>query len=474
MVAELLARTDQVNFFEELEKKKKSAFVAIYGRRRVGKTFLVRKHFEGRLSFYVTGVANINTTQQLLNFHLAIKKQYPQSPDTPPATWLQAFQLLIEVLEKTETNPKIVFIDELPWFDTAHSAFIPALEHFWNSWAANRNDIILITCGSAASWMLNKLINNTGGLHNRVTHRIKLEPFTLREVEMFFKNKNAAFDRYQLVQLYMAMGGIPYYLEMIDTGLSAAQNIDKLCFVKNAPLQTEFTILYRSLFKKADNHIAIIEALSKKAKGLSRDELLRSAKMANGGGATRVLKELEECNFIRRYPAFEKKGKNSLYQLSDFYSLFYLRFIKNVKTLDENTWLKKIDSPDYRAWSGYAFEQVCLWHLQQIKIALGISGIHSSASSWVGRTEKSKAQIDLLIDRRDQVINLCEMKFSISPFTIDKAYSDELRKKIGLFREGTGTRKAIYLTMITTYGITQNQYAGSLVQNNLTMDALFH
>jgi hypothetical protein len=353
------------------------------------------------------------------------------------------------------------------------SGFVAALEHFWNSWASARKDVVLIVCGSAASWMINKLINNKGGLHNRVTHRIKLEPFTLKECEVFFKKRSAVFDRHQLVQLYMVMGGIPFYLEQVDTGLSAAQNINNLCFTPTGLLQNEFNNLYASLFKKADNHIAIIEALASKAKGLGREQLLKIAGIPNGGGATRLLKELEESSFIRRYNSFGKRKKNSLYQLTDFYSLFYLKFIKNTTAVDENIWINSLDTPQYRAWSGYAFEQVCLHHLPAIKKALGISGIQTKSGAWLGNTAEKGAQIDLIIDRRDHVINICEMKFSIEKYTITKKYAAEIRNKIALFKAETDTKKAIYFTMLTSFGLVQNNYATALVQNNLTMDVLF-
>ncbi|MGJ7030974.1 AAA family ATPase [Niabella hirudinis] len=465
----LIGRTKELEQIKKICGSTQSEFVAIYGRRRVGKTFLIREAFNGYFDFYVTGMANVNTRQQLLNFHLALKKYDPAAKENAlPENWLMAFQRLISLLELKANDQKTVFLDELPWLDTAQSGFMSALEHFWNSWASSRKDIILIVCGSAASWMINKLIHNTGGLHNRVTHRIKLEPFTLAECETFLKSRNTVFDRYQVIQLYMVMGGIPFYLNQVEPGSSAAQNIDRICFSENGLLVTEFDDLYRSLFNKAEKHILIIEALSKKAKGLTRDEIIVITKLPNAGSTTRILKELEESGFIRKYYSFGKKERNSLYQLSDFYSLFYLRFIVNRR--DENNWINGLDDPKHRAWSGYAFEQVCLAHIKEIKQALGISGVQTTASSWIG----NGAQIDLVIDRKDQVINLCEMKFSVNDFKITKKYAGELRNKIAAFRETTNTRKALFITMITTYGLASNEYAGALVQNSLSMDVLFH
>jgi AAA+ ATPase superfamily predicted ATPase len=471
---EIIGRKSELSHLRKLNEATSSSFVAIYGRRRVGKTYLIRNAFDNQFDFYVTGMWKVNLAQQLANFHVALIKYDLQAKAEEPANdWFTAFQQLAKLLESGKSGKKIVFLDELPWFDTAQSGFVSALEHFWNSWASARTDIILVVCGSAAGWMINKLINNKGGLHNRVTHRIRLEPFTLNECEEFFKYKGANFDRYQVIQLYMAMGGIPFYLEQIVAGQSAAQNINRMCFQKDGMLRNEFDNLYRSLFDKAEKHIAIVEALSKKAKGLTRENLIKEAKLPSGGSFTRVLVELEESGFIRKYTAYGNKERNSLYQLTDFYSLFYLKFIKNSSKLDENSWLNELDSPVQRAWSGYAFEQVCLAHINQIKQFLGISGVQTATSSWIS-SGRLGAQIDLLIDRRDHVINICEMKFSLNSFTIDKKYAEELRNKIGVFKEESKTRKSVFLTMITTFGLAQNQYSMSLVQNDLTMDVLFN
>ena len=470
---EIAGRTYEKQIFANLVASEKASFVAVYGRRRVGKTFLIREYFNKEFTFHFTGMANASLTQQLANFNNAYAQYDRGNAGKLAESWFEAFIQLIEYLETNPKERKIIFIDELPWLDTAASGFLSALEHFWNSWASAQKNIILIVCGSAASWMINKLINNKGGLHNRVTHRIHLQPFTLTECEEFFQLRQAAFDRYQLLQLYMVMGGIPFYLEQVDTTKSAAQNIDRLCFTRNGLLQNEFNNLYASLFKNAEKHVAIIEALATKLKGITREELIKISGLPNGGGTTRLIKELEASNFIRRYRPFEKKNRNSLYQVIDLYSLFYLRFINTASVLDENNWINNLDSPAYRAWSGYAFEQVCLLHIDNVKGGLGIKGIQTTTSSWIGNDQKNAAQIDLVIDRRDQVINICEMKFSIAKYAITKKYAEDIRNKIGVFKADTGTKKSIYFTMLTTFGLVQNEYANSLVQNDLTMDVLF-
>ena len=469
----LIGRSHELHELQKLYDEDVSSFAAIYGRRRVGKTFLIRHAFYNNFDFYLTGLANVSTTQQLTNFHLAMLKYDPSAEGKLPATnWMAAFQQLISLLESSSKPKKLIFLDELPWLATAKSGFIPALEHFWNAWASARNDIKLIVCGSAAAWMINNLINNRGGLHNRVTNRMRIQPFSLHECELFFQTRQAVFDRYHLVMFYMVMGGIPFYLELVNSKLSSAQNINRLCFEKDGMLRSEFDNLYHSLFNKAEKHIAVIEALSKKTKGLTRKEIIKETKLSEGGSITRILKELEESDFIRRYAPYGNKEQEGLYQLIDCYSLFYLKWIKRSSALDENFWINQLDSPSQRAWSGYAFEQVCLAHIRQIKKALGISGVQTVTSSWISFNSPKGAQIDLLIDRRDQVINICEMKFSINNFAIDKKYADELKNKMSVFKEETRTKKALFLTIITTHGLTKNNFA-LMVQNELKMDVLF-
>ncbi|MDO9001000.1 MAG: ATP-binding protein [Bacteroidota bacterium] len=468
----IIGRSKEIEILNENLASDKPEFVALYGRRRIGKTYLIRNVFEDKFTFRLTGVAQATLREQLTNFNMAMQEQHPQAGHRNATNWMEAFQQIKQVIEKSKQKKKIIFIDELPWFDTAHSKFIPALEHFWNSWASSRKDVLLVVCGSAASWMINKLINNKGGLHNRVTQRLKIEPFTLNECQDLLKHKKITLEHYQLIQLYMALGGIPFYWDAIKKGLSAPQHINKLCFEPNGLLKDEFNKLFKSLFAKAERHEIIVAALAKKSKGLTREEISKESKIPTGGNLTNLLDELEESGFIRRYVPFGKQSRNSLYQLCDFFSLFHIKFIKGKKTFGKDHWLNMIDSPKHRSWSGYAFEQVCLAHIPQIKKALGISGIGTETSSWKSTQSKDGAQIDLVIDRRDGVINLCEMKFSVSPFIIDKRYDAELRNKVGAFRAETQTKKSVFLTMLTTFGLQDNSYAGN-VQNDLKMDVLF-
>ncbi len=469
-----IGREQETQLLEKVFKETRSAFVAVYGRRRVGKTELIRHVLGEHTVFNLTGIAHVTTEQQLANFQAAFERQAPLTLHrTIPGNWFSAFQQLITFLETGAEGKKVIFLDELPWLDTNKSDFMSSLEHFWNSWASARKDIMLVVCGSAASWMLNTLIHNRGGLHNRVTTRIRLEPFTLREAEILLKRKNQALDRYQIIQYYMAVGGVPFYLDTFDERLTPMQNIEIQCFSKDGFLRSEFDDLFQSLFSKAEKHIAIVEAIAKKTKGLTREDILKATKLPNNGNTTQLLEELEESGFIRKYMPFQKTSRHSMYQLIDFYTLFYLKFIKNTQFLESGNWTTLTDSSIYKTWCGYAFEQICLMHVAQIKQALGISGVFSQASAWRSKVSEPGAQIDLLIDRRDRVISLFEIKFSNEPYSITKTYAAQLRHKIGVFKSETETKKAVWLAMLTTYGVTQNEYSGSLLQHNLDMNCLF-
>lgn len=469
---EIVGRAFEKDKLKQIVASNKSEFVAVCGRRRVGKTFLIREYFKNNFTFYLTGIKDATLKEQLYNFSVSFEKSFPKSLNQKPTNWQEAFHELSQKLEKSKVKKKIIFLDELPWLASPKSNFLNALNYFWNHWASSRTDIVLIVCGSAASWMINKIVKNTGGLHNRITEKIKVNPFTLKETDLFLKSKNITLNQHQIIELYMIYGGIPYYLETVKKGKSVAQNIDEVCFSKSGLLYDEFENLYASLFTNHENHVKVIEALSIKNIGLNRETILKQSKIKDGGSFSKILDELEASGFIRKYDYFGKTIRDALYQLVDFYSLFYFNFIKGNK--QENYWSVNIDSPKHRSWSGYSFELVCLMHEKQIKKALGIEAVQANVSSWKSKNDTQNVQIDLLFDRRDQIITICEMKYSLNTFTIDKKYAQNLRNKIGVFKQDSQTRSAVHLAMITTYGILENENYFDLVQNNITMESLFN
>lgn len=449
-----------------------SVFAAVYGRRRVGKTYLVRKTFGNHFAFDHVGLSSGKMSDQLESFRNSlIAHGHRKCPVLK--SWIGAFEELKKLLDRGKSTKKIVFIDELPWMDTSKSRFIPAFEHFWNSWAAWRNDIVLIVCGSATSWLLNKVINSKGGLHNRVTKRIRLEPFTLAECEQLSAEKGLALDRHQIAECYMVFGGVAYYWSLLEKGLSVAQNIDRLFFSQNGALRGEYQELYKSLFRVPEPYERIVCALGTRKVGMTRSAVAEAAGLNDNGALTKYLEELEQCGFVRKYLAFGKIGKDALFQLVDNFTLFYFCFRTAIQRGAENYWLEKLDAQSHVVWTGLAFERVCLLHVQQIRIALGISGVATNVCSWSGADENGRrAQIDLLLDRNDRVITLCEMKFADEAYALAKKDIESLRHKRAAFRFATGTRRAVHLTMVTAEGLEHNSYRNE-IQRELTLDDLF-
>lgn len=469
----IIGREHEISLLESCYASDKAELVAVYGRRRVGKTFLIKNHFRDKFDFYVTGIYNGTKSEQLAFFNKQLC-QYSGLPYPMADNWFDALDQLRHYIQNIKKDKIVIFIDELPWLDTPRSRFIKAFELFWNSWASDCPQIKMIVCGSATTWMISHLLGNKGGLHNRVTRRIKLAPFNLYETEKFLEKQGIVWNRYQIAEAYMILGGTPYYLQMLQKGYSLSQNIDYLFFSGNAELRDEYTFLFRSLFNDTSIYRNVVELLSKKAKGMTRIEMMDALKLPQGGNFSQVLENLCNCDFIRMYSAFGKKERDTIYQLTDLFTLFYLKFVKKSNGRDEHLWTNLIDSPERRTWRGYSFEQLCLHHVAQIKHKLGISGIQSDVCSWntAATDGHGGGQIDLVIDRRDQVINLCEMKYSADKFEIKKKYDEEMRERMELFRSVTRTRKALHLTMVTTYGLKQNAYSG-MVQNEVVLDDLF-
>lgn len=466
----LIGREDEQKSLLEAFYSDKSEMIAIYGRRRVGKTFLVKETFDKKLCFSMSGIHNANLNEQLTNFLKSLNLYQNKKIKNIPHSWFEAFDLLKIHIEQTKSKSKhVLFIDELPWLDTPKSKFTQALEHFWNSWADGRKDIVLIICGSAASWMIKKILNNKGGLHNRVTKRIRLMPFNLYETEQFLIHKKINLPHYDISKIYMAMGGIPFYLNELHRGESVAQNIERICFNKDGLLRNEFDNLYSALFNNSNKHIQFIKVLASAPQGLNRNQIIAKSKLVSGGGISDVFNELLESGFISEIQAKDKLLKNSIYRLTDEYSLFYLKFIQPNKITSKGVWNNISKTQSYISWCGYAFENLAFKHSASIKKALGISGIYTNVYSW----QNKHSQIDMLIDRDDNSVNICEIKYYQTEFEINKSYAQKLENKILNYKKHVSNKKSVFLTFITTYGIKENLYNTSLVDNSLTINDLF-
>ena len=471
----IAGRQAEVVLLQSLLKKEESAFVAMYGRRRIGKTYLIRQVFENEIVFECSGVLGKNMPQQLENFWRSLNETNPQAqPPLPPKTWLAAFfQLRFYLNLQKQDTKKVIFLDEIPWFETPRSGFLAALDNFWNQYCTKRTDIILVICGSAASWIIDKVINNKGGLHNRITNKILLMPFTLAETKTFLEIKNVKLTLKDIVQIYMCVGGVPFYLKDIKAGDGVPQILDQLFYNKQAILKNEFQNLYAALFKNNTFHEKVVEALATKNKGLTRNEIIDATGIKGGGGLTTVLEELTQCGFIMPIYPIKKAKEDCLYRLMDEYTLFYFKFLKEGKT--KNSWSQVTQSQAYKIWSGYAFENLCFKHTFQIKMALGISGIVTNESSYAVKPKGNKQgiQIDMIIDRADNCVNIVEAKFYNTEYEVSEAYARQLLHKVTIFQEQTSLKKNVFVTLLTVFGAKKNEHYLTAVTNQLVIDDLF-
>jgi AAA+ ATPase superfamily predicted ATPase len=472
----MVGREEEIKVLTNLLSAKEADLLVVYGRRRVGKTFLIRNTYSNEMAFEYAGIHEAPLAVQLAEFTTTLNRFAGSYKWATPKTWTEAFQFLKDYLTPLlKRKKRVIFFDEFPWIDTPRSFFLAAFEHFWNTWASVQPNLVVVICGSSASWMIKKVINNRGGLHNRVTKKLRLLPFTLSETEEFLKSRHINLSRYQILQLYMVTGGIPQYLKEVQVGESATQAIDRLCFTNDGFLRTEFSNLYSSLFDNYERYVKIIRALASKPRGLSRKELISACGLNSGGGTTAMLEALTESGFILSYLPLKRNSKDAIFKLSDEYSLFYLQFVANSRATGEGTWAKLSTKPSYTAWSGYAFERICLKHTRQIKGALGIESVYTEESVWHNQAkgETQGTQIDLLIDRRDGIINLCEIKFTTDSYTLTKTYAQTLEQKVRIFTSLSGTKKTVFLTFISTYGLKNKEQLAGLIQSEITMDALF-
>lgn len=476
MINDIIERQEEIKILQKTLQSKEAELVAITGRRRIGKTYLTNSVFQENMVFEVIGTQNASTEEQLQNFTNQLSQYYNSTlPLKKPDNWTEAFFMLRSYLQSVSLEEKkVIFFDELPWLAGQKSGFLSAFGYFWNSWASKQN-LVIVICGSAASWMIQKVVNDKGGLHNRITQHIHLEPFTLAETKKFLESKEVFYDYYQIVQLYMAIGGIPHYLKAVNGAKSAIQNINTLCFTKNGLLYDEFNRLYASLFTHADMHVDIVRILVQKKQGMTRSEIAILSKTKNGGGLSNVLNELILSGFITEILPFGKKKKDKLFRLTDEYSLFYLQFMEANRQQGKDIWQYLSQTAIFTAWSGYAFESICLKHIEPIKKVLGISGIYSTASSFYqkGNAEQEGVQIDLLLDRNDHSINLFEIKFYNKPYTLTKEYAENLRQKMWKFQAITKTNKQINWVMISSFGLMKNQYSLGLITNEFCLEDLF-
>jgi uncharacterized protein len=472
--AKIYGRDKDTTLLKEYYAAKESNLIAIIGRRRIGKTYLIRTALEEKIDFEFVGLRNGSKKDQLKNFHLALKEKFKlKAPAKASTNWIDAFYELQKCLTETKNkkDKKVIFLDEFPWINTPKSGFVEIFAHFWNSWASV-NNVLIIVSGSAATWMLKNIVNGKGGLHNRISQTIYLKPFQLEQTKEMLGGMGVKATIAQYAELYMIFGGVPYYLSLLKKSKSIYQNIDALLFEENGKLVNEYDNLLPSLFDNPKNHLAVLAALASKWKGLSRTELTKVYKKADGGGLTEILSDLELSGFITSYIPFRKEKKDTLYRITDGYILFYLKFLKrNV----QDSFIDITKTANYRIWCGYAFENVCLQHINEIKRSLMLTTIKCNVSSFIykGDTYNEGFQIDLLIERADNVINICEIKYYNKPFVMDRKYYQQIKNRLTHFQEIAGNKTVIHFTMITSNGVLHNEYHNELVDAEISVGQFF-
>lgn len=467
----MVGRENEIARLQKSLTSKNSELIAIYGRRRIGKTYLIRNLYKNEIIFEATGLYEGTTEQQLLVFLRQFQIVYKKTQAISKLqNWDEAFELLKKYISSLRNKKKkVIFIDEFPWFDTHKSDFLMCFGHFWNTFCEKRDDLVVVLCGSAASYMVQNILQNKGSLHGRLSYKLQINPFTLYETKQYLINQGIHWTNYNIIQLYIALGGVPHYLSKVTKQESVVQNIQRLCFDSHGDLLNEFEEVFDSLFTQSTTHKEIIRQLGVSQKGLTRDELIQKTTLTGGGNFSRALNELIASGFVSNYKAFGNKKKMSLYRLCDEYSKFYLKYIEPNKNQGKNFWNTLSQEQSYISWSEFNFETICLKHIDQLKKALGIIGIHSENSCW----NNEHAQIDLIIDRADKWTNLIEIKFRSETYTIDKSEYLNLRKKIDEFKKSNNHKKHISLCVVSTFGVTENEYASEIVENNLTIDVLF-
>lgn len=471
----MIGRVFQKEQLERILKRERSAFVAVTGRRRVGKTYLIDHELESHMCFRLTGIQGASKQQQIQNF-IAKLSEYQRTYHVTPNNWQEVFILFKQFLQGLKkTKKQIIFIDELPWIATKRSGFLQILAHLWNDFLSKENHFVLVVCGSSTSWLNEQIVNNKGGLHNRLTDIINLKPFTLTETKAFFISKNIQLTLQEIAKIYMAFGGVPYYLEQVRKGENATTTIARNCFSDEGLLKNEYQNLYKALFDNAHLHEALVATLATSNTGLTRSEILKKTSLKDGGTLTRTINDLLLTGFISEFIPFGKAKRGVRYKLTDEYSIFYLRFIKPNKKITQSAWQHIASSQTYKIWMGYAFENLCFKHADNIKKSLGISGVNTQLSSlYVSRNkEQTGFQIDMLIDRADNTINLCEMKFYDTPYQLTRKKADDLLKKKYLFKIFTKTRKQLFITLVSNHQLISNAYSQEVIDSVVSLERLF-
>jgi len=490
---EIIARKKEKKVLADILWSKSAELLAIYGRRRVGKTFLVRNFFESLdnvIYFEMAGQKQESgeyapLKYQLGNFKYQFERTFSKEIQVPQS-WQEAFNILKKEVDRfDDANVKLIlFFDELPWLCSPKSGFFEALDQAWNTSFERQHNVKVIVCGSAASWMLKKIVHAKAGFSRRITHKIQLPPFSLKETKEYLTFKGFDLSLMSIAEIYMIFGGIPYYLNFMNPHKSIYQNIEDECFDISGRLVDEYHLVFDSLFNHSNNHKKIVEFIASRQKGVLLKELTKQFSSLKGGSLSRIIDNLVGSSFIKKTAPLYNEKKGTTYRIIDEYILFYLKWIKSApQSIIEspNTlYFQSIAQKNaYSSWKGFAFERLCLKHEYQIRKALGIHKILTMPSMVYFYDEQGKrsSQIDLLFERADRVITICEMKYSETEYSLKKSdiksmmhKKKDLRRYLSAKKKG---QKDIHICYITSNGVKHNQNFYELQPSVLHLNDLF-
>lgn len=480
----VIGREEELDTISRLYASERSEFLAIYGQRRVGKSFLIEEALGNKITFSAVGLyqkidkdspekVESYRQKQLAHFYNSLREYgLPKEGNLAPTSWMEALELLKKLLKSKRAKRKVVFIDELPWLAGPQSAeLLEELGHFWNSWAGMRKDIFLIVCGSATSWMVDNVLRDYGGLYGRITERIFLKPFTLAECERYWNKRGFHLSRFEIALTYMVIGGVPFYMDSIRPDRTMADNINAIYFDKDKARQ-EFKDVYTSLYSSSETYIEVVRQLGKRFYGMTRDELLKAVEKKGGGTFTDILDNLIDSGIIRSYTLYGGPRKQTVYQLVDFFTLFYLRFVENT---DFTSWRSVQRSKPFYTWAGNTFELLVLEHMPKLADALRIKE-YATPFSWRGKTPDGEGvQVNLIIpattERADYI---CEMKFSEGKYTLSNDDAEEFARQIAALSISKIHKPthSIYVALVTSLGVTDSKHRIH-VNELVTLDSLF-
>jgi AAA+ ATPase superfamily predicted ATPase len=426
------------------------SIAVIYGRRRVGKSELIRHVTQGKNVLSFEGLEGQPKHKQIKNFLFQLSAQ-SNIREKNISDWPDALILLRTL---TQDGQWIIILDEFQWMANYQNELVSVIKMIWEKYLSQNPDLTLILCGSIASFMKSKVLKSSA-LYGRTDYELNLHELNLSEISEFFPGKGSD----EVIDTAMLVGGIPKYLELISEYPSLYDALEPLAFSQDGFFKTEYDRLFASHFGKKPIFMKIIQTLATNPYGLTTGKLAKEMQVASGGTLCHQLDDLESAGFLHSIIPFDKPEGSKLrkYILMDAYVRFYHSIIRGSmkETTPPNTQFHAImSSPRYAAWAGMAFEFLCMRHHKEISRILGFHGIPYTAGPFFQRKtlDTPGVQIDLLFERSDKILVLCEMKYLLASVPGD--IIDQVNRKVSALQEKYPGR-TILKVLLTKTGSTE-------------------